>query len=144
MEDLSKLLKSIKIGANRIREIVWSLRYFSRIDYEEMYLVNIHENIDNILPILNHRLFIYGQKISLIKEYGNVPLIDCYVGKLNQVFMKILENAIDALEEAQAKGKFSQSNESEIPTIKIKTEVREKTLFTISISDNGMGMTEEV
>ena len=144
MEDLSKILKSMEVAADRIREIVWSLRYFSGIDYEEMYLVNIDENIDNILPILNHQLFIAGKKISLIKEYGNVPLIDCYVGKLNQVFTNILENAIYALQEAQAKGKFSQSNESEIPRIKIKTEVREKTLFTISISDNGMGMTEEV
>ncbi len=145
MEDLPQLLKSMKVGTERIREIVNSLRNFSRLDEAEMKEVNIHEGIDSTLLILNNQLTPkVGKEIGLIKEYGNVPLVDCYVSQLNQVFMNIVVNGIDAIEEAQAKGKFSQSHESEIPTIKIKTEIREKTLFTISISDNGMGMTEKV
>ncbi|NEQ37930.1 MAG: HAMP domain-containing histidine kinase [Okeania sp. SIO3I5] len=145
VEDLAKILKSMEVGAECIREIVLPLRHFGRLCEAEKKLVNIHEGIDSTLLILNNRLISkHGKEISIIKEYGNVPLVDCYVSQLNQVFMNIIVNAIDALEEAQAKGKFSQSNESEIPTIKIKTEVKEKTLVTISISDNGMGMTEEV
>ncbi|NES07092.1 MAG: GAF domain-containing protein, partial [Okeania sp. SIO2F4] len=145
MEDLPQLLKSMKVGTERIREIVKSLRNFSRLDEAEKKPVNIHEGIDSTLLILNNRFTPkVGKEISLIKEYGNVPLVDCYVSQLNQVLMNIVVNAIDALEEAQAKGKFSQSNQEEIPTIKIQTEVREKRFVTISISDNGTGMTEEV
>ena len=145
LEDLPQLLKSMKVGTERIREIVKSLRNFSRLDEAEKKQVNIHEGIDSTLLILNHRIIPkIGKQISLIKEYGNVPLVDCYVSQLNQVLMNIVANGIDAVEEAQAKGKFSQSNEEQIPTIKIQTEVREKTFVTISISDNGMGMKKEV
>ena len=145
LEDLPQLLKSMKVGTERIREIVKSLRNFSRLDEAERKEVNIHEGIDSTLLILNNRFTPkVGKEISLIKEYGNVPLVDCYVSQLNQVFMNIVVNAIDALEEAQAKGKFSKSNEEEIPTIKIQTELRKKTIVTISISDNGTGMIEEV
>ncbi|MGD1702356.1 ATP-binding protein [Dapis sp. BLCC M229] len=145
LEDLPQLLKSMKVGTERIREIVKSLRNFSRLDEAEKKPVNIHEGIDSTLLILNNRFTPkVGKEISLIKEYGNVPLVDCYVSQLNQVFMNIVVNAIDSLEEAQAKGKFSQSNQEEIPSIKIQTEVKEKTVVTISISDNGRGMTEEV
>ncbi len=145
MEDLPQLLKSMKVGTERIREIVKSLRNFSRLDEAEMKEVNIHQGIDSTLLILNNRLTPkVGKEIHLIKEYGNIPLVDCYVSQLNQVLMNIVVNAIDALEEAQTKGKFSPSNPEEIPTIKIQTEIREKTFFTISISDNGTGMKEEV
>ena len=145
LEDLPQLLKSMKVGTDRIREIVKSLRNFSRLDEAEKKEVNIHEGIDSTLLILNNRFTPkVGKQISLIKEYSNVPLVDCYVSQLNQVFMNIVVNGIDALEEAQAKGKFSQSNQEEIPTIKIQTEVREKRFVTISIYDNGTGMTEEV
>ncbi|MDJ0557163.1 MAG: GAF domain-containing protein [Microcoleaceae cyanobacterium MO_207.B10] len=145
MEDLPQLLKSMKVGTERIREIVKSLRNFSRLDESETKEVNIHEGIDSSLLILNNRLTPKaGKEISLIKEYGNLPLINCYVSQLNQVLMNIVANSIDALEEAQAKGKFSESNEEEIPTIKIQTELREKTFVTIRISDNGTGMKEEV
>ncbi len=145
MEDLPQLLKSMKVGTERIREIVKSLRNFSRLDESAMKEVNIHEGIDSTLLILNNRLTPKaGKQINLIKEYGNIPLVDCYVSQLNQVLMNLVVNGIDALEEAQAKGKFDRSNEKEIPTIKIQTEVREKRFVTISISDNGMGMKEEV
>jgi len=148
MEDLPRLFKFMEVGAERIREIVKSLRYFSRIDSEEMYAVNIHKSIDSTLILLKNRLTPQvGKEISVIKEYDNVfnvSVVDYYMSPLKKLLMSIVENAIDALEEAQVKGKFSQSNESEIPTIKIQTEAREKKFVTISISDNGMGMTEEV
>ncbi len=106
-EDLPKLLSSMQVGANRIREIVLSLRNFSRLDEANYKLVNLHEGIDNTLMILQHRL--YGKdlsnsyapnkpKITVIKNYGNLPKIECFASLLNQVFMNILSNAIDALE----------------------------------------------
>ena len=145
IEDLPKLLKSMKVGTERIREIVKSLRNFSRLDEAEMKPVNIHEGIDSTLLILNNRLTPkVGKPINLIKEYGDLPRIDCYVSQLNQVFMNILVNGIDALEEAQAKSKFAQSNEQQIPTIKIQTKIVEENLVTISISDNGIGMKEKI
>ena len=136
----------MQLPANYILETICSLRFrCCRLDKAEKKEVNIHEGIDSTLLILNNRFTPkVGKEISLIKEYGNVPLVDCYVSQLNQVFMNIVVNGIDALEEAQAKGKFSQSNQEEIPTIKIQTEVREKRFVTISIYDNGTGMTEEV
>ncbi|MGK7922083.1 MAG: GAF domain-containing protein, partial [Trichodesmium sp.] len=122
LEDLPQLLKSMKVGTERIREIVKSLRNFSRLDEAEMKAVNVHEGIDSTLLILNNRLTPkIGKEINLIKEYGNLPLVDCYASQLNQVFMNILVNGIDALEEAQAEGKFSEADGQEIPTIKIQT-----------------------
>jgi len=146
MEDLSKVLSSMKIGADRIRQIVLSLRNFSRLDESEMKSVDIHEGIDSTLLILQSRLHsdrvwkeTGNRDIQVIKEYGNLPLIECYAGQLNQVFMNILTNAIDALEEMmkQELGDFT-------PTIKISTEVLEHNQVMIKIADNGPGMTEEV
>ncbi len=93
-EDLFKILGSMKIGTERIRQIVLSLRNFSRLDEAEMKEVDLHEGIDNTLLILNHRL---KEKIALIKQYGDLPPVVCYPAQLNQVFMNILNNAIDAL-----------------------------------------------
>ncbi len=90
IEDLSNLLSSMKMGSQRIREIVLSLRNFSRLDEADMKEVDIHEGIDNTLLILNHRLKL---GIEVIKNYGNLPLIECYPAQLNQVFMNILANS---------------------------------------------------
>ncbi|NET42583.1 ATP-binding protein [Okeania sp. SIO2B3] len=145
LEDLPQLLKSMEVGTERIYEIVKSLRNFSRLDEAEMKLVNIHEGIDSTLLILNNRLAPkVGKQINVIKEYGDLPKIYCYVSQLNQVFMNILVNGIDALEEAIAKDKFSESNEQQIPTIKIQTKVVDKNLVTITISDNGIGIKDRV
>ncbi|NEN89516.1 MAG: hypothetical protein F6K48_11660, partial [Okeania sp. SIO3H1] len=145
LEDLPQLLKSMEVGTERIYEIVKSLRNFSRLDEAEMKPVNIHEGIDSTLLILNNRLAPkVGKQINVIQEYGDLPKIYCYVSQLNQVFMNILVNGIDALEEAIAKDKFSESNEQQIPTIKIQTKVVDKNLVTITISDNGMGIKEQV
>ncbi|WP_017716646.1 PAS domain-containing protein [Kamptonema formosum] len=93
-EDLPKLLNSMRVGTERIRQLVLSLRNFSRLDEAEMKEVDLHSGLDSTLLILNHRL----SGIEVIKEYGDLPLLECYPAGLNQVFMNILSNAIDALE----------------------------------------------
>ena len=100
-EDFPKLLASLKEGAQRISQIVLSLRNFSRLDEAERKRVDVHEGIDNALLLMQHRLKQQPNrpKIQVIKEYGQLPLVECYPGQLNQVFMSILCNAIDALEQ---------------------------------------------
>ncbi len=146
-EDLPKVLSSMQIGANRIYQIVLSLRNFSRKNEAEMKSVNIHEGIDSTLLILQHRLKPQGTNagIRIVKEYGDLPWVQCYAGQLNQVFMNILSNAIDALEEFSA-GSITQPTADEelwAPTILIRTEVTSHGV-TIRIKDNGPGMTEAV
>ncbi len=130
-EDLPKTLCSMKMGADRIREIVVSMRNFSRLDDGKMKPADIHEGIDSALVILNHRL---KQGIQVIKEYGSFPLVECYGSQLNQVFMNVIGNAIDALEEVKKGDKeFS-------PTIWISTEARADNTVTVKIRDNGPGI----
>lgn len=141
MADLPQLLNSINIGAERIREIVLSLRNFSRLDESDMKAVNIHDGIDSTLMILEHRLKAASNRpaIKLVKEYGDLPLVECYPGQLNQVFMNILVNAIDALEEGfMNNDKFTQLQ------ISIKTEVINQQQIVIHIIDNGMGVPEKL
>ncbi|MBD1814889.1 PAS domain S-box protein [Microcoleus vaginatus DQ-U2] len=135
LDDLPKMLSSMQMGATRIRDIVRSLRNFSRLDESDMKKVNIHEGIDSTLMILEHRLKVQPDRpaIQLVKEYGKLPLVECYAGLLNQVFMNIIANAIDVLQE-------SLENPG---IIRIRTEV-EGTLAVIRISDNGAGMTDQV
>ncbi len=138
--DLPKIISSMRIGAERISDIVLSLRNFSRLDEAEMKPVNLHEGINNTLLILQHRLnHINCPGIQVIKQYDDLPLIECYAGQLNQVFMHLLNNAIDALAE-KAKHNFSN-----IPKILISTEKSLKNpTVIIRIADNGMGISEEV
>jgi signal transduction histidine kinase/serine/threonine protein kinase len=133
--DLSKILSSMKTGTQRIREIVLSLRNFSRLDEAEFKVADIHEGLDNTLMLLQHRLD--ESKIEIIKEYNTIPLIECYAAQLNQVFFSLLTNAIDAIEESK------QTNQSEIFTIWIYTQLVENTI-TISIADNGIGIQENI
>jgi signal transduction histidine kinase len=145
MDDLPKLLSSMKVGADRIQLIVASLRTFSRMDEAEMKAVNIHEGIDSTLMILQHRLKAKHNypEVEVIKEYGNLPLVECYAGQLNQVFMNILSNALDALEERGSR--LSAAQLREYPSIiSIKTEILKPDRVLIRISDNGLGMTETV
>ncbi|MBD2449908.1 PAS domain S-box protein [Nostoc sp. FACHB-152] len=137
-EDLPKILRSMKVGTQRIRQIVLSLRTFSRMDEAEFKAVDIHEGIDSTLMILQHRLKEKPQfpEIQVIKEYTSLPLVECYAGQLNQVFMNILANAIDALEVGIGKDK--------LPTITITTSVIDVNWIKIAIADNGMGMPEQV
>jgi len=131
-EDLPKTLSSMKIGSDRIRELVISLRNFSRLDECEMKLVDIREGIDSTLVILNYRL---KQGIKVIKEYDELPLIECYPAQLNQVFMNILSNGVDALEEAKT---------NPFPTIWISAEASNFNFIRVKIRDNGPGMPPEI
>ncbi len=137
-DDLIKVLKSMQIGTNRIREIVLSLRSFSRLDEAEFKQVDIHKGIDSTLMVLQHNLKLKSNcsEIQVIKEYANLPLINCYPGQLNQVFMNIIANAIYALEE-------SISQVTQKPTIWIQTKITSKNNVLISIADNGNGIREE-
>ncbi|GAB4379115.1 MAG: hypothetical protein Kow00121_32530 [Elainellaceae cyanobacterium] len=144
-QDLPKTLASMKMGADRIRQIVLSLRNFSRLDQAEMKAVNIHEGIDSTLLILQHRLKDKPESrgIQLIKEYGSLPLVECYAGQLNQVFMNLLGNAIDALEEWN-KERTIQDIHANPATIHIQTSVFDNERVTIRIADNGIGIPEQV
>lgn len=143
--DLPKMLFSMKTGADRIRQIVLSLRNFSRLDEAEVKPVDIHDGIDSTLLILQNRL--KGKPdhpdIKVIKEYGHLPLIECYAGQMNQVFMNILINAIDALDSynTQCSCQTIQDNSRRIT---IRTELINRNYAAIWIADNGPGMTEEV
>ncbi|MEG4166907.1 MULTISPECIES: GAF domain-containing protein [unclassified Microcoleus] len=145
LEDLPKLLSSMKVGADRIRQIVLSLRNFSRLDESQMKAVDIHEGIDSTLLILQHRLKSNadGANIVLVKEYGILPRVECYAGQLNQVFMNVIGNAIDALESHKL-----LAGQSVAPQIKISTAVGELNgtipSAVIRISDNGTGISESM
>ena len=148
LEDLPKLFKSMQFGAERIQKIILSLRSFSRMDEAEMKEVNIHDGIDSTLMLLSHRLKAQPnrQAIEIINEYGNLPLVTCYAGQLNQVFMNILTNAIDALEQSNklsVMGDGEKSNNYQLPTIRIGTYL-DNNWVVIRIADNGLGMTETV
>lgn len=145
VDDLPKMLESMQIGADRIREIVVSLRNFSRLDEAEMKRVNIHEGIDSTLLILQNRLRACpGQPgIEVVKEYTQLPLVECYVGQLNQVFMNILGNAIDALEQSNQKRSPAEI-EAKPATITIQTDMISGSdapgSVIIRIRDNGPGI----
>lgn len=138
LEDLPKVLASMKMGADRIRDIVLSLRNFSRLDEAEFKPADLHQGLDSTLPILQHRLKNKGRsgEIAIVKEYGNLPLVECYPGLLNQAFMNILANAIDALEEPADK-------QPTTPSISIRTRL-ENGRAVIEIADNGPGMSKKV
>ncbi len=140
-EDLPKILSSIQIGTNRIREIVLSLRTFSRMDEADLKPVDIHAGIDSTLMILQHRLKARADRpeIEVIKDYNTLPQVECYAGQLNQVFMNILVNAIDALEDDNAGKSYSeiQANPNQIT---IRTDVIDQQWAQIAIADNGIGI----
>ncbi len=145
MADLAKMLQSMKVGTERIREIVLSLRNFSRLDEAEFKEVDIHEGIDNTLVILHHRFKARAERpeIRVIKEYGQLPLVECYAGQLNQVFMNILSNAIDSFEEFN-QGKSFEDIVANPNTLWIHTALVGTDRIRITLSDNGPGMPEEV
>jgi len=170
LTDLPNLLNSMKMGAERIRQIVLSLKNFSRLDEAEQKQVDIHEGIESTLLILQHRLKETAghPKITLLKEFSNLPRVQCYAGQLNQVFMNIIGNAIDALEEAMETGQWAEGEQAPIPycpspTLRICTEVKYEedasiqtenivynkssenpTHIVIRIADNGPGIPAEV
>ncbi|MCC5635044.1 GAF domain-containing protein [Nostoc sp. CHAB 5844] len=144
-EDLPKLFSSLKLGTERIREIVLSLRNFSRLDQAQVKPVDIHEGIDSTLLILQHRLKAnsWHSGIEIVKHYGSLPLIECFAGQLNQVFMNLLANALDAVEDLCRQLAKSDTSKHH-PLITIKTQLIAPDWVQISIKDNGVGMTKEV
>lgn len=142
LKDLPKMVDSMKKGAERIRQLVLSLKTFSRLDESKMKLVDIHAGIDSSLLILQHRLKIKPEvtEIKIIKNYGDLPFVKCHAAPINQVFMNLLNNAIDVLEEKL------QIDENFIPTITITTEVNQQHSQTvlIKIADNGLGILPEI
>jgi signal transduction histidine kinase len=140
LEDLPKMIGSMNIGIERIDDIMQSLRKFSRKDATYRKNADIHQGIDTTLMILSHRLKAneIHPKIEVIKEYGELPEIECFPGQLNQVFMNLLANAIDVFEEK------AQTNKSFIPQIIINTKLINDNSVKIIIADNGYGMCEEV
>ena len=139
-EDFPRMLGSMEQGANRIKQIVLSLRNFSRLDETERKVIDIHEGIESTLVILQHRLQsqVTRGEIQVIKNYGKLPKVECYPAQLNQVFMNLLSNAIDAVEESSANctGKVNQ--------IRITTEVSRENQVCVRISDSGPGICPEV
>ncbi|HEY9598244.1 MAG TPA: PAS domain S-box protein, partial [Cyanophyceae cyanobacterium] len=145
-EDMPKILASMEVGVDRIRQIVLSLRKFSRLDEAAMKWVDIHEGLDSTLLILAHRLkgkSSNSSDIKVIKDYGNLPKIQCHAGPLNQVFMNILANAIDAIENFH-QDYFPEPNKKRSGIIWICTQVIGENQAIILIGDNGSGMTPEV
>ena len=144
MADFPKLLSSMKVGIDRIREIVLSLRHFSRLDETERKSVDIHEGIDSTLLILQSRIQTRPDRpgINVIKEYSDLPLVECYPELLNQVFMNLLTNAVDSLEayNQQRNPEEIQGNPSKIW---IHTSIVDDWII-IRIADNGLGIPEEV
>ena len=144
LEDLPKVINSMGIACDRLRNISTSLRTFSRADKDYKVPFNIHEGIDSTILILKHRLKANDQRpaLEVVTNYSDFPGIECFPGQLNQVFMNILANAIDALEESNHGRSFAEIKAN--PNwITITISVRD-CQFQIAIADNGMGMTEEV
>ncbi|MDJ0695188.1 ATP-binding protein [Mastigocoleus sp. MO_188.B34] len=148
-EDLPKLLASMKVGSLRIREIIKSLRNFSRLDESEYKQADIHEGIDSTLMILQNRLKVKAESsgIEIVKNYGELPLVECYPGQLNQVFMNLISNAIDALDEYKQQSKQEKntglSTEDVRATksqIRISTQTLDSKSVAICIADNGPGI----
>jgi len=144
-EDLMKLFSSMTLGAHRIHDIVKSMRIFSRVDEAEAKAVDIHEGLDSTLTILHHRLKARPDhaEIEVIRSYSSLPPIECYAGQLNQVFMNILSNAIDALEEYNQQ-RTLEENRKQPGKIRISTEVQGDHSVAIRIADNGPGISENL
>ncbi|MEM9539162.1 MAG: AAA family ATPase [Cyanobacteria bacterium P01_E01_bin.42] len=146
LEDIPKTLSSMQEGVKRIRNISTSLRTFSRTDTDQKTEFNLHEGLDSTLLILKYRLKANEERpaIEIVRNYGDIPAIKCYAGQLNQVFMNILANAIDALDESN-EGKNYEEIKKAPNCITITTKLsKDKTKTIVGIADNGMGMPGEV
>ncbi len=146
VEDLPKLVGSMQLGTRRILEIVLGLRNFSRLDEAEKKPVDLHEGLESTLLLLRHRLKAPSEhfSIEIIRDYGELPLVQCYAGQLNQVFMNLLVNAIDAIEHKPESTHPSSDDVSAPGKITITTQIKEQQSVLVRIADNGTGMTETV
>ena len=144
-DDLPKTVASMKVGTQRIRQIVRSLRIFSRMDEAECKAVDVHEGINSTLLILQHHLNAKPDRpaIAVVKDYDELPLVECYTGKLNQVFMNIIANGIDALED-DMQARTNSPQPLTTPTLTIQTRLLPNDWVKIAIADNGPGMSDAV
>ncbi|MBD2414422.1 hybrid sensor histidine kinase/response regulator [Nostoc calcicola FACHB-389] len=142
LEDIIKILNSLELGSERIRNLSTSLRNFCRSDSDAKISADLHQGIDSTLMILQHRLKANSDRprIEVIKNYGVLPQVRCYLGQMNQVFMNILANAIDALDEAIMQGKISNI----VPQIQITTAIDSEQFAIVRIVDNGIGIPERL
>ncbi len=150
-QDLPNMLTSMQVGAERVRQIVLSLRNFSRMDEAALKLVDIHEGIDNTLLILQHRLKakLDRSAVDIVKDYASLPLVECYAGQLNQALMNVLLNSIDALEERETHEQkqaeqASATIDGSPKQITIRTNKLPDNWIEIKIADNGVGISEMI
>ena len=143
--DIPKILQSMRMGTERIRDIVLSLRNFSRLDEAELKKVDIHEGIDSTLTILQNRLRATSNRpeIQVVKNYEKLPLINCCAGQLNQVFMNIISNGLDAIEESDRQI-CPKADRPKTGEIWITTEVVDREWIKIRVADNGIGISETI
>mgnify|MGYP001792627752 FL=1 len=141
-EDLPKILASMRLGSARIREIVLSLRNFSRLDESGIKRIDLHEGIESTLVILNHRLVASGKhpKIEVTKDYTAMPPVECNPAQINQVVLAVLTNAIDSLKTAYRTQKSDSEGGSQLPQIQISTQINDQNQAVIRIQDNGLGI----
>jgi len=144
-EDIQKIVSSMKVGTDRIRDIVVSLRNFSRMDEADFKDVDIHEGIESTLLILQHRIKDRSDRpaVVVIKDYATLPKVECFPGQLNQVFMNILVNALDALEDMNTKRSYQELKDTRAQ-ITIRTSAIDNQWVEVAIADNGIGMPDRV
>ncbi len=144
MEDLPNLMRSLRTGSDRIQKLVVSLRNFSRLDEEKYTMVNISEGIESTLLLLQHRLKSRPNHpgVQVVREYGELPLVECCPSQLNQVFMNIISNAVDALEERDRNLSYDQIKAN--PSVIRVSTAQENGVVKIQVSDNGTGVPSEV
>jgi signal transduction histidine kinase len=145
VDDLPQIFSSMQIGADRIKEIVASLRNFSRMDEAEVKSMNLHDGIESTLIILQNRLKAHSESpgIQIIKQYSDIPTVDGYPGQFNQVLMNILSNAIDALEERDQHRTYAEID-ADPSVIKITTTLHPPDHVELSLADNGPGIPGEI
>jgi len=145
LDDLLKIVNSMRTGSDRIRQIILSVQDFSRSDRSGWQLFDISDGLENTLLLLQHRLPAReGRRdIKVMKEYGNLPQVECYAGQLNQAFLNIINHAIDALEESSQELDESESIKFK-PVILITTQVIDAQRISIEIADNGMAISEDI
>ncbi|WP_254565840.1 sensor histidine kinase [Oscillatoria sp. HE19RPO] len=144
LEDLPRIMGSLKVGAERIRDLVLTLRNFYRLDEPDMKVSDLQEGLEATLVLLNNR---YKQNIEVVCEFGKIPKIECYINQINQVFMNLINNAIDALEEPDNSATYGGEKLERKPgkrKIIITTETLENNRVAITISDNGPGIAPDI
>lgn len=139
LRDFAELLDSMQMGAGRIKEIAGSLRKFARVEQTSCSTTDLHEGLETALLLLKHRLKADNERpeIAVIKNYADLPLVECFPGMMNQVFMNLLANAVDALEEAW------QKDQRDL-TIEIETAISGYGFVAVRITDSGLGISDDI